>query len=544
LSVPEPEPSSAVIAGDQRHTLHEEDGAFVHVWTDRLRRNVISIPSSEIGEAGFGLLKSLLAGEPLAGRGRYQLKFNVSDRFLGGDPILLGFKSLSSYSAERTGDDLAIRVETSDSRYRIECSFRPEAGRMGDYVLSRLNSRGSHSVPDLVGFSYWDMDGQPLIWARVLRKDRGTVPALRPMLTDLDRLIRTISAMQGEEFMGSMVGLSTGEGNESLLLAYRLGAQVAALHADMIIDPPVRTSRSGRIGDRIMSELSVSRMTMGDAGSLLGKLGLYMGGLKREMVRLVGDTPAGSRKQKVVRTSPRHEVFKSRGLEAMPLLSRRLQAKESEIRHRSSILKEMPGSPMIASLLDTSLERAELDAGGNFVFNSFGWRFSGSDGERAKIVPLKDLALSLNSLMKARYLSSRKYVREMAQSYGGDMGNLWLMFLEYNLSRPEYDDMRKDLSFRDLVRIKETPFRRVMSVSMVGALWYELAQRRLVQGYVDGLSAIDGESLLGYPEGIDTLSAIKTLQVLTTLSELSSNALSPSASIPTMESDLMIVLTR
>ena len=145
--------------------------------------------------------------------------------------------------------------------------------------------------------------------------------------------------------------------------------------------------------------------------------------------------------------------------------------------------------------------------------------------------------------MKARYLASRKYVRELAQSAGGDMGNLWLMFMEYNLSRPDYDDMRKDLSFRDLVRIKETPFRRIMSISMVGALWYELAQSKLVKGYVDGLTELGNVMLLGYPEGTDTLLAIKTLQVLTTLSELNAMAGS-SSSIPTMESDLMIVLTR
>jgi hypothetical protein len=457
---------------------------------------------------------------------------------------MLGLDAPTAVSTETAIDRLTVRLETDVDRYSIECCFRPESGRMGDYVLSRLNSKGSASVPDLVGFCYWDIDGAPLIWARVVRKGKGSVPALRPMLSDLDSLIRRFSAMEGEEFRNSMLELSGDGGTQGLMLARVLGNQIASLHCDMIVEMLDRKEVSGRIGDRIISALSVSRMTMGDAGSLLGMLGFYMGGLRREMVRLVGDSPTGSKKQKVVKSSPKQDSFRSRGLEALPMLSRRLHAKESEIRSRSSILKGMPGSPMIASLLDTSLERTDLRDGKDFVFNSFDWQFSSSEGERSKVLPLKDLALSLNSLLKARYLASRRYVREIAQSYGGDPSNLWLMFLEYNMSRPDYDDMRKDVSFRDLVRIRETPFRRIMSVSMVGALWYELAQRNLVKGYVEGLSERGDGALLGYPEGTDTLAAIRSLQVLTALSELARTAGSASVSAPTLESDMLIVLTR
>jgi hypothetical protein len=415
---------------------------------------------------------------------------------------------------------------------------------MGDYLLSRLNNRGSTSVPDLVGFSYWDHDGQPLIWARVMRKDLGSIPALRPMLNDLDGLLRSFDRMEGEQFRTSMVELSHRGDVPSLDLTYRLGLQIAQLHADMILETPSNQSRTGRIGDRIMSALCVSDMTMADAGSLLGKLGFYMGGLKRELVKIAGEPPTGSRKQKVVRTSPRHDPSRSKGLEAIPLLSRRFHFKEAEVRRRSSILKEMAGSPMIASFLDPSLERADLDPKGNFVFSSFSWRLAGDTDDPRKCLPLKDLALCLNSLMKAKYLASRRYVRDLALSLGLDWPNLWLMYMEYNLSRPGYDAMRKDISFKDLVRIKETPFRRIMSVSMVGALWYELVQQRLVQGYVEGLSSKGGTPLLGYPEGTDTLSAIRTLQVLAALSELSGTTGQFTASIPTLESDLLIVLTR
>ena len=542
----EPE-ATMILDPPSEHRLYTNEGRSFHVWLGPNGRPVMELSSTELSAIISDLARRMADSSQIQGKGRYTIKFNVLDEMAA---RALGDLSLSddvAISTERSQKHDTIRLDIGDLRYAVDFFHYLNRERMGDYLLSRLNSRLNPGVVRLVGFSYWDLKDRPLIWSRITAKHRGCIPALRPFLADLEELQSAFSVLEGEGSRTFLLDIASGKRFSSNDLSLTIGSQIAEMHLDLVTERTKSAEASNRIGDRIVSELSLSRFDMAGVGSLLGRMGHYTSSVKRDLARITGEISlhsAGSRKQKVIRFSPRMDEIRSRGLEAMPLLMRKLYQREREIRQKTARLKDLMGSPAITCLLDTSLERAEIDDG-QALFSNFDWSFSGDENRQlSKVPPLKDLSLALNSLMKARLLNARKAIRKEAVELRTDPSRLWLMYLEYNLSKRDYDSMRTDFKIRDLIRTRDTPFKKVFSLSIIGALWYELCKRELIRGYMDTMVGGDIPALLDYPKGTDINEALSSFQVMTAMSQVFSALSGGSASIPTLESELMIVLTR
>ena len=542
----EPE-ASMMLDPPSEHRLYTKEGRSFHVWLGPGGRPVMELSSTELRAIISDLARRMADGGQIKGDGQYAIRFNLLDEMAARALGDIGPSDDVAISTERSQEHNSIRLDIGDLRYAVDFSDHLDKERMGDYLLSRLNSRSNPGVVRLIGFSYWDLKDKPLIWVRITAKNRRCIPALRPFLADLDDLQSSFSGLEGEGSRTFLLDIASGKRFAGNDLSFTIGSQIAEMHLDLVTERTTSAKKSNRIGDRIVTELSLSSFDMAGVGSLLGRMGYYMSSLKRDLARITGEISlktAGSRKQKVIRFSPRMDEMRSRGLEAMPLLMRKLYQREREIHQRTARLKDLVGSPSLTCLLDTSLERAEMEDG-HPLFSNFNWSFSGDENRQLrKVPPLKDLSLALNSLMKVRLLNARKAIRKEAVELRMDPSRLWLMYLEYNLSKRDYDSMRADFRIRDLIRTRETPFKMVFSLSIIGALWYELCKREMVRGYMDTLMGGDIPALLDYPKGTDITEALSSFQVLTAMSQVSSLLSGGSASIPTLESELMIVLTR
>jgi len=417
--------------GGQVHSLLESGDSYRHLWTGPDGEEVSSIPGTDLLEMLAPLMACFLHGSGHQGDGEARLRFNAFGRYSGGEASDLGLDRLEGVSILREDGVLSIRAESGGGRFKIDVYTGPERGRFGDFLLSRLCTMGCNNVPELMGISYWEAGGGPLIWSRLTRHDRSSSPGLRPFLSDLDDLIGRLAALDGTGYSIGMNELSRGEGTSMLGPVKELGGAIARTQSMLVIEDGTDRSSSGKVGDRILDQISVSRMTMIDAGSLMGRMSNYLSGLKRELLRLTGEEPlpvAGSRKQKVVRSSPRLDSLRTRGLEAIPLFERRLGPTIRQVRSGSSSIKKLVGSPQITSMMDMRLERMEIDGEGRFQVCDFDWHLHGDDRDKPlKTSPLKDLALVLNSLMRARYLSSRKAVMRSAPRLRSDGRMMWTM---------------------------------------------------------------------------------------------------------------------
>ncbi|MDG6224160.1 MAG: hypothetical protein QCI82_01455 [Candidatus Thermoplasmatota archaeon] len=539
--------ASIFLEPNTEHRLYVEEGRAVHEWIGPDSRPIMELTASELRAIISDHSLRMADGSNIIGSGGHAIKFNVLDetaaRTLGeialSDDVKVSTESSPGYNS--------IRLDIGGSRYSVDLYTELNKDRMGDYLLLRLNSRSNPAVVRLVGFSYWEFKDRPLIWSRLTEKNRSCIPALRPFLGELEELLSAFSGLEGEDSRRFLMDLASGKRFAGSDLSLTIGSQIAEMHLDLVTVKAMNAETSNRIGDRIVNELSLSRFDMAEVGSLLGKMGHFMSSVKRDLARITGEVSlqtAGRRKQKVIRISPRMDEMRSRGLEAMPLLMRKLYQREREIRQRTARLKELVGSPAITCLIDTSLERAEAEDG-HVLFSNFDWSFSGDESRQLrKVPPIKDLSLALNSLMKVRLLIARKSIRKEAVDLRMAPSRLWLMYLEYNLSKRDYDSMRTDFRIRDLIRTRETPFRKVFSISIIGALWYELCRREMVRGYMDTIMKGEIPALLDYPKRADIAEAISSFQVLTAMSQLSPALSGGNASIPTLESDAMIVLTR
>jgi hypothetical protein len=341
--------------------------------------------------------------------------------------------------------------------------------------------------------------------------------------------------------------LSESESTGTLRTSRKIGKAIGSLHGSLLLDREIKIQghHIKSEGERIMGLFSRSAMTMEDVGDLLGRLSGYFEALKKGMYRNLGEMdslprPTG-RKQKVVRRSGRER----RGpLSGMSLLREVFMHKQDRIRERFSGLRRFKGSPMIPAGLDTGLDRIGIIGDDFPVFKKFDWSFFDIEGdEPQKTIPLKDLALVLNSLMKARYLSARRcFQNSPLESMEKQLS---LMYMDYNLAKDSYLSMMADIPTISLSERKEVPFRYVLITSILSSLWYEKNRNALIIGYNEGLTNSDAEDLLIYPRGVDTIEGIRLLQVLTSLSSVSRTfeGLSGGSSVVGLESDLLTALS-
>lgn len=526
---------------DQRHVLLNIDDGFRHLW---LAGSPEEIPVTDIGPSEIsGLMEFYL--DQLSGRSDHGTRSGGLLRFqsFGSNMETLETDDIdeSAVSVIREDELINIRLESGDSRYTIIYDTKPSNAKLGSYAVSRLRSRGCSNVPDLLGISYWDRPSGPLAWSSMVRHRVDSYPSFRPYLRDLDDVFKSILAAGPEGYHDYIIELSRNNDIESFLLSRKLGRSLGNIHGNLVVGrKEVSPRASGALGERIARILSLGEFTMEDVGSILGMVSSYILRVKRELRTRSGkDSPVtdpGGRKLK---------VLKRRSSESTPMgiLSRSFRGREAAIKNRFAKLRDFRGSPSIASLLDSRLEKVVI-SGGNFIFDRFNWFPSGFENDVVMMLPLKDLALSLNSLMKNRYLSARKVLRDLSVSFNVDIGSLESMYIDYNLSKRNYDGMRRDLTISRFLSDSDSPFGSILAVSVASALWYDRCRNEIITGYTEGIESTGREELLEYPEKANTLDGIDLLQIFVSLSELSRNFSPGAASSVGTESALLTVLTR
>jgi len=193
--------------------------------------------------------------------------------------------------------------------------------------------------------------------------------------------------------------------------------------------------------------------------------------------------------------------------------------REATIRKKFSSFRKLVGSPMVPVGLDSRLDRMEYLDNGDFLLEHFDWEFYGAEkGELEKFVPLKDLAMVLNSLNKARYLASRQMIKSIGRSFKIDERSLVSLFIEYNLAKVGYNKMMGDFNLYRAVSSRNVPFKHVFSVSVVGALWFERMRNGLVNGYTEKLQSLKKLDMLDYPKIADTVEATDAIRSMLGLS--------------------------
>ncbi|MGA1822885.1 MAG: hypothetical protein ACMUIG_10200 [Thermoplasmatota archaeon] len=534
----------------QRHVLVRDDGDYGHIW---LAGDSLRIPVTDLKAAEISGLMAFFADQ-LTTRSDHPTNEGALLRFQSFGSHIKGFPGLeiddSTIAVVREDDLINIRMDSKDNRYTIIFDTRPSNSKMGSYAVSRLRSRGCVNVPDLMGISYWDRSSGPLIWSSMVRYDRDSHPSFRPFLQDLDDILKSILNSGPEGYHDYILELSKDRKRKSLRLSRELGRSLGNIHGNLIVGRREESPKaSGVLGERISKIMSMGIFDMEDVGSMLGMVSSFLNFIKRGLRTNVGvvssKSEPGSRKLKVVK---RRSVSADPGaVISIPLriLSRGFMARESRIKNRFSGMREFRGSPCITSLLDSRLEKVMI-TGGVFVFDRFNWFPEGFEDETVMMLPLKDIAMTLNSLMKNRYLSARKVLRDLAGNFKVDLSNLESMYIDYNLSKRNYDNMRRDLMVSRFLSDRDSPFGSILAISVASALWYDRCRNEIVNGYTEGVEATGRDELLEYPPGANTLEAIDLLQIFVSLSELSKN-IGPTAgpqSTAGIESALLTVLTR
>ncbi len=437
------------------------------------------------------------------------------------------------------GSGQRLRITSGGSRYEMICQARLMRDPSPSYILSRLNAKNFGYSVDLLGMSYWKFDGRNIPWLMMIRYPEGTSSGFSPFLSDLNKLISSSIRLHSDELKGFLLDLTRSDDRASYGLSRRIGRAIGELHGCLIMDHGKREFGDSE-GDRILRLFTKEQLGMEDIGSSLGRVSGYIEELKVGLMKEIGTvthTVAPGRKQRVVRALPQKDPYKG-----LSLLRGSLSQKHKVLRERFSLLRKFKGSPLVPSGLDCSLENIELQDDLKPIFRKFDWTFHSREGPRVtKVLPLKDLALVLNSLKKARFLSSARVMERISR--GRDMGMLDILFLEYNLAKESSTSMMRDLNAFLMVRKRDIPFRYVFLTSIVSSIWYEKNRNSLVLGYNEGLSGTENEDLLVYPKGIDTLEGIKMMQIIASLSSASRTLRDGMKSKVGLESDLLTALT-
>jgi hypothetical protein len=517
------------------HSLVEISGELHHFWTVRKGNFIFPVSTlkgEELLDAAIEQASCISLGKPDSDRLFYQ-SFPRWD-----EKALMDLESNDvTIGTVPEGEGERIRMTSGGSRYEISYQRKLLADPSPSYMLSRLNANGYPYTVDLLGISYWKRDGRNIPWMMMIRYPEGTGSGFTPYLSDLNRLLGTTVRKHSDELRGFLLELTRSGSGESYALSRRIGRAIGELHGSLILDT-VEKGKGDSEGARILKLFSRSNMGMEEIGSTLGRVSGYLDEIKKGLVKETGDgkpRSAQSRKQKVVRNRRDPE-------KGLSLLKLSFSKRQKRMRERFSSLRKFKGSPLIASGLDCSLDKVEMDGYTNPIFRKFDWTLHNPEGSRiTKILPLKDLALVLNSLKKARYLSSLRIMERALR--GRDASGLDLLFLEYNLAKKGYSYMMSDLNAFLHVKRRDIPFRLVFLTSITSSIWYEKNRNSLILGYNEGLSGTSKEDLLIYPRGADTLEGIKMMQILTSISSASKTLTEGIKSRVGLESDLLTALT-
>jgi hypothetical protein len=288
-----------------------------------------------------------------------------------------------------------------------------------------------------------------------------------------------------------------------------------------MLDEKVKASGKRDIGTEITDLFNPSKFKTGDVGSILGLTSFYLTELKKEFIKLLGDrqriNPESGRRMKVLK----HKRTQMDGVDLfdMGLLREGFLKREEMIRSKFSSFRQMTGSPMVPIGIDSRLDKVEIGSHGEFIIEHFDWELFGTErGEITKFLPLKDLAMVLNSFNKARYLASRQKIRNIAALTRTDERQMVPLFLEYNLAKVGYNKIMRDFNLFRAVSRRNVPFRYIFAISVAGSLWFEKVRNGLVNGYTEQLQSMNKEAILDYPKKVDTVAATDTIRSMIGLS--------------------------
>ena len=492
-------------------------------------------------------------------------RFWRGDVLRGQDGSVIRYQQFGQWSEEEMGKlvpeaseptlvkeqdgSVTIRMASEMGRTVLSHHVRLRNDAVPVYMLSRLNAVGFDPAPRLFGMSYWTRESSVIPWLEITLLKDGTGPAFKPFLEDLSKLISEFRGADGGRTKGLLMELARRDDLVSLHLSREIGRHIGTLHGLIALERKERPTRSrAGSGPDIVDLFTPGAMDMESVGALIGRSSLYLGSLKRSLYKTLGkelDLPesAGTRKQKVLKRKP------SGPSNEMPTLATflgHLLREEKKVQGRFGSLRRFVGSPTMISGLDTGLDNIEWDGSGRFTFKRFDWSLHGREAETSSKLPLlKDLALFLNSLKKARYLSVKKEMRDISRRARKEREVLEVMFIDYNIAKPAYLQMMTDLGVYSAMGGRQVPFKHIFYLSAPTALWYERCRNSLISGYNEGLSATGREDLLTYPKGVDTLEGIRMMQVLTALSEASRTLSDPEGprSVAGLESELLSALS-
>ncbi len=506
--------------GDESHLMFNADGSDLDLW----------LPGGgpeTLQDLEIDTIKDLI--------------FSQVDRFRNGDEFktdngkLLRFQRfgkwedevgvdipLSSIDLLRENGTLRVRLDTGKDRYILEIDNLGSRGPSGTYIMSRLNSVGCSGVPSLLGMSYWDLDRSPVPWLRFIKMPHTRGSGFRPFLSDLSKLIDGFDGLSTNASRNYIVDLARRGDLGSMMIGRSYGATIGEIHGKIMLDNVIKHDPDGMVKNQIIDLFDPTSFNTTAVGSLLGISSYYINELKKDFVKFLGDreriNPQSGRKMRVLR----HERSRIEGIDvvSLSLLRESFLKREGSIRSMVAGLRKFSGAPMTPTGLDTRLDRVEQAEDGTLTIGHFDWSFFNADREGlVKFLPLKDLALALNSLSKARYLASRKYLKKASREADLDERQLVTLYIEYSLAKPDYSSIMMDFNLFQALGERDIPFRKVFSASVISTLWYERVRNALITGYSEKLIEMGRSDLLDYPRKADTLEGIKAISCVLGLSE-------------------------
>ncbi|MGA1866171.1 MAG: hypothetical protein ACMUFK_01745 [Thermoplasmatota archaeon] len=415
----------------------------------------------------------------------------------------------------RENGDLRVRCETPSGRFMMDLRKSDLKPPIGDLMLSRLNSRGFRHSPTLLGVSLWYDGSTPLSWMRLVQSGRSGGSGFRPFLSDLKTIMVTSSNMPARDLQVYLIRLSRSRDAPSLKAAAAFGEVIGELHGSVMFEENVHTSERTGVTSSMVELFNPGEFSTGDAGAILGLSSFYLTELRKEFTKLLGDkqrvNPMSGRKMKALKqTRVRMEGVDLLGLD---LIRDTFLKKEELLRSRFARLRGFAGSPLVPACLDPRLDRVETDPDGGFMIEHFDWKpFGAETVEMSRTLPLKDLAMVLNSLAKARYLVSRQMIREACSRTRVDERQMMTLFLEYSMSKGDYNQIMRDFGLFSTISGRNVPFRHVFTIAVVGALWFQLVRNSFIGGYTSKLQKMGKDELLAYPKGIDTVQGVDTFR--------------------------------
>ncbi|MFW3145192.1 MAG: hypothetical protein ACMUIE_00085 [Thermoplasmatota archaeon] len=498
-------------------------GNHMNIWLDRSGSDEISdLDSRALRIFVLSQLSLFNSGYTLDYPGSSGLKYQTFGIWDGGYQEDIGSES-SRLEVLKENGDLGIRITVDRYRYLLSVSRKLAQSPMGYFMHARINSMGCHHVPRLLGMSMWERKGRVMPWLKLTRETGSVQPSFRTFLKDLGDISKAFLELDGDKARRFLVQLSLSKDRTSFRRAVELGRMLGSLHSCLVMEDFHHSEGHKRVGTDIVELFSPSRMDIEDIGTAIGTSSYYLGELKREFVRLLGDkqvvNPKTGRRLKPLKRT----VIPARvdGMDELSLDMFRTSFMKSEkqLRSRLGSIRSFRGAPILPVALDCRLEKIEHNSEGGYILNGFGWDFYGVEKEKLeKFLPLKDLSMLMNSFMKARYLTARQLFSNPDLPY--ESRQLQLLFLDYNLAKGGYAEMMEDFSVLRVMERRELPFKYIYKLSLVGSLWQERIRNSLVQGYTSELTGLGKEQLLSYPDKADTVKGIRAIQSMVALSDV------------------------